>query len=146
MRRIIPCLAILLSFSACKDDSSPPSSTGGPPATGQPATPSAGGSNFARALAERNKQPLTAADVERYLALAPDFAKATEVADMTAAAQAHGMTVQEAALLMGRVGSAYAGLQAKDRGLALPKGLNLQDVETVRPFADRIRAAMKKPK
>src|SRR5436190_11335030 len=141
MRHTVPWFAVLLSLSACKDDSSPPSSAGAPPATGAPtagpATPVApGDSAFARAVAERNRVPLTAADVERYLALVPDFAKETEIAGMTAVAQAHGMTVKEAGLLIGRVGSAYAGLQAKDRGLALPKGLNLQDVETVRPFAD----------
>src|SRR5204862_7170139 len=112
-----------------------------------PASPSTGGdSAFARALAERNKVPLTAADVERYLALIPDYAKATDVAEMMAVAQAHGMTVQEAGLLVGRVSSACAGLQMKDRGIELPKGVNLQDVETVRPFADRIRAATKTSK
>lgn len=150
MRRIAPSLALLLSLCACKDDSSPASSAAGsPPATdlpaGAPATPVRPASSFERALAEKWKEPLTAAEVERYLTLG-DFVRATDVAGAAAAAQAHGMTVQEAQAVVARVGSAYAGLQAKDHGLALPKGLPPESVETVRPFADRIRAMSKKPR
>ena len=150
MRRIATALALLLSLAACKDDSSPAPSASAPPtsSTASPAVPvvPGPGSKFAQALAEKWKEPLTAAEVERYLALAPDFVNATDVAGMTAAAAAHGMTVAEASRIAARVNSAYAGLQAKEHGLTLPRGLPPESVETVRPYADRIRAASKKSK
>jgi hypothetical protein len=149
MRRVVFSLALLVAPAGCgNDSSSTPASPAAPASTGPAGSPAPtaapGGSAFQRALALKWKEPLTAAEVERYLTLG-DFVQARDPAAASAAAQAHGMTLQEASMTVARVGSAYAGLQAKEHGLALPPGLPPESVETVRPFADRIRA-MKKSK
>lgn len=127
MRRTAVSLALLLALAACKDDSpagSPAASTGNPAGTAS--------------RAPREVRPLTPADVERYIEVLPEFAKGNNIPTWTAVAEKHGMTFQELTALTTRVSRAQMNLAIKG-GAGKATGVDAQDVEVVRPFADRLR-------
>jgi hypothetical protein len=95
----------------------------------------------ARALGER---PLTTADVETYLALAPGVrAAGSDLAAVREALATKGLSQAEWGVLAGRILAARMALRlpASSSGKMDPK--MAADIETVRPFADRLDAASK---
>jgi hypothetical protein len=91
-----------------------------------------------QAAAER---PLGAADVERFLAALPDWHRVGSRADeWQQVARNHGYGTGEWLVIQGRILQAMARLQMPDVGL--PAGQR-GDVDVVRPFVDRINAALK---
>lgn len=90
----------------------------------------------AKALGER---PLTADDVETYLALAPSVrAAGSDTAAMRQAIAAKGLSQMEWSVLAGRIMGARMVLRLPG---TKPDAKMAADVETIRPFADRIDAA-----
>lgn len=87
----------------------------------------------AQAFAER---PLTAADVETYLALAPQMRTAAGTQGAAAALLAErGLTGMEWGILTGRIMALRMALRAPAAKL---DAKTAADVETLRPFADRL--------
>lgn len=90
---------------------------------------------------EMTSRPLTGADVERFLELAPVlYPIRKDMAATGKALTARGMTFVDYTLTMSRIMAARMQLRTgKDPADELRK----QDVEVVRPYADRIDAVMK---
>ena len=90
---------------------------------------------------EMTSRPLTAAHVEQFLELAPVlYPIRKDMAATGKALTARGTTFVEYTLMMGRIMAARMQLRTgKDPADELRK----QDVEVVRPYADRIDAAVK---
>lgn len=90
---------------------------------------------------EMTERPLTAADVERFLELAPVlYPIRKDMAATGKALTARGTTFVEYTLMMSRIMAARMQLRTgKDPADERRK----QDVEVVRPYADRIDAAMR---
>ncbi len=90
----------------------------------------------AKAFAER---PLTSADVETYLALAPRMREAAQLQGAAAAVLAEkGLSGMEWGVLSGRIQALRMALRVPGAKLD-PK--TAADVEVLRPFADRLDAA-----
>lgn len=90
----------------------------------------------AKAFAER---PLTAADVETYLAVTPEMRSAATIQGGAAALLArHGLTGMEWGVLSGRISALRMALRVPDARL---DAKTAADVETLRPFAERLEAA-----
>ncbi len=94
----------------------------------------------AKALGER---PLTGDDVERYLAVYPKVkAVSGKPSEMTGVLVAEGLSVPEWSVLAGRMMALRFALKLPADKVD-PK--MAADVETVRPYADRLEAAHKSP-
>jgi hypothetical protein len=106
-------------------------------------TPSAAHLERLRAAAAKAeamaRRPVTAADVESWLALAPDWrAAANDPARQEALLLQHQLTLQEWRVLDGRIATLVLALE---RGT--PHEKLAADMETARPFLERLQAARK---
>jgi hypothetical protein len=138
-------LALAGLLAACGDAksagsaaSSAPGSTAAadasPPSGAKAGTPA----DRARAL---SKRPLTADDVEAYLVLLPISRKSGRGGNPKAEIEAHGWTISEWVVLQARVTAAYIGAKSHGNAVGAPASTG-SDVEVVRPFLDRIAAAL----
>jgi hypothetical protein len=140
MRRAALLALLGLVHAACGGDS--PDSKAASTSSGKPVAGSAGDAE-AREMEALTKRALTAADVEKYLEFASDLSKARDAKGYTEVAKAHGLGFQRAMHLAQRVTVAYISLSIKG-GAGKPTGTAAEDVEVVRPFADRIKEATRK--
>lgn len=92
----------------------------------------------AKALSER---PLTAEDIERFLAVSPKVLTVRgSGANLPAVLAENGLSVPEWSVLMARLVKAGAALRRPGTALSAQAAA---DLEAVRPFADRLDAAFK---
>jgi hypothetical protein len=139
MRALLGTMLLLL-LTACGDDSPPAGPQGKVTINGTTIDlgSMAADAERARVLSER---ALTKEDVERYLASLPDWQKVGKnPEEWRNVIERHGLGTSEWLMLHGRITAAFSALKMPDAPVPTH---HPGDADVVRPFLDRIDAALK---